>query len=60
MNLIRQSSESLAGRIGYHHLGGLAPWDVGAKSWKALWLRGELPPAFLAADDEASFLWKFN
>ena len=60
MNLIRQSSESLAGRIGYHHLGGLAPWDVGAKSWKTLWLRGGLPPAFLAADEEASFLWRSN
>jgi predicted AAA+ superfamily ATPase len=60
MNLIRQSSESLAGRIGYHHLGGLAPWDVGAKRWKTLWLRGGLPPAFLAADDEASFLWRSN
>ena len=60
MNLIRQSSESLAGRIGYHHLGGFAPWDVGAKSWKTLWLRGGLPPAFLAADDEASFLWRSN
>jgi hypothetical protein len=60
MNLIRQSSESLAGRIGYHHLGGLAPWDVGAKNWKTLWLRGGLPPAFLAADDEASFLWRSN
>ena len=33
-DLIRQSSESLAGRISYYHLGGLRISDVGAENVK--------------------------
>lgn len=60
INLIKQRSESLAGRIGYHHLGGFGPWDVGRKNWRELWLRGGLPLSYLAVSDEESYLWRSN
>ncbi len=57
-DLIRQSSESLAGRVAYHELGGLRLTDVGVEQWRQLWLRGGLPPAYTAGTDEASHLWR--
>ncbi len=47
-DLIRQSSETLAGRIGFHRLGGFRLSDVGANNWRELWMRGGLPPSFTA------------
>jgi hypothetical protein len=58
--LIRQSSESLAGRIGYFHLGGFRIGDVGTKEIPTLWLRGGLPRSFLAQSEEESTLWREN
>jgi len=43
-DLIRQSSESLAGRISYHTLLGFRHQDVSLKQLEQLWLRGNLPP----------------
>ncbi len=57
-NLIRQSSESLAGRIAYYQLEGFRPSDVGVENWKTLWLRGNFPRSFLADDDRQSFVWR--
>jgi predicted AAA+ superfamily ATPase len=57
-NLLQQSSESLAGRIAYHHLPGLAFWEVGAKNLGKLWLRGGFPRAFLARSERESFEWR--
>jgi hypothetical protein len=57
-DLIRQSAESLAGRIAYHQLGGFRLNDVGVEHWSTLWLRGGLPPSYLARTDEASQLWR--
>ena len=59
-SLIKQSSESLAGRIGYHYLSGFGLPDVGAENCRPLWLRGGLPPAFLAETDASSQLWREN
>jgi len=39
-NLIKQSSETLAGRIAYHYLSGFNLNEVGKENWKSLWLRG--------------------
>ena len=47
-DLIRQSSESLAGRIAYHELQGFQLADVGGANWRKLWLYGGLPRAFTA------------
>lgn len=57
-DLIRQSSESLAGRVAYHELGGFRLTDIGAEHWRELWLSGALPRAYTAATEEASYLWR--
>ena len=59
-DLLKQSSESLAGRIGYHQLGGFRLADLGGDSYRTLWLRGGLPRSFLAAGDPESLLWRRN
>jgi predicted AAA+ superfamily ATPase len=56
--LLRQGSESLAGRVAFHQLGGLALDEVGPERWRRLWLRGGFPRSFLARDDAASLLWR--
>lgn len=58
-DLIRQSSESLAGRIAYYYLGGFRPIDVSFKSIKRLWLQGGLPPSYLSEASQ-SRLWREN
>ena len=56
--LLRQSSESLAGRIAYHELGGFSLDEVGPSSLKSLWSRGGFPRSFLAESDAASVEWR--
>ncbi|GAO34775.1 ATPase [Sulfuricella sp. T08] len=58
--LLRQTSESLAGRISFHEL---APFDVSEiKPKKAdigvFWLRGGYPLSWLAESEEASLAWR--
>lgn len=58
--LLRQSGESLAGRVAYLELtpflaAELAPDLAGLQS---LWLRGGFPLSWLAPDDDASFIWR--
>ncbi len=57
-DLLRQSSESLAGRIGYHRLHGLALDEVGPAALDRLWLRGGFPRSFLAPGEAESFEWR--
>ncbi|MCH7494050.1 ATP-binding protein [bacterium] len=57
-DLIQQSSETLAGRISYLHLGGFGLEEVGADSMPGLWLRGGFPLSFLAASDADSLSWR--
>ncbi len=54
--LLRQSSESLAGRIVYHELDGFSCAEV--QESEQLWRRGGFPPAFLAKSEQASVLWR--
>lgn len=54
-DLIQQSSETLAGRIGYYHLGGFTPQDI--EAIPRLWLRGGFPRAYLAKSDKNAFIW---
>ncbi|MXY05466.1 MAG: ATP-binding protein [Gammaproteobacteria bacterium] len=56
-DMIRQSSESLAGRINYHELGGLGLKEVGYHRLNRRWLRGGFPQAWLARSNEAASLW---
>lgn len=57
-DLLRQGSESLAGRISFHELGGLAPEEVGPERARRLWLRGGFPPSLLARSNAVSMRWR--
>ncbi len=58
IDLLRQSSESLAGRIRLLELAPLDAGEVGAERVDALWLRGGFPESLLAASDAASLRWR--
>lgn len=58
--LLRQASESLAGRISFHEL---APFDISEVNpshfkLQDFWLRGGYPLSWLAQSDAASFAWR--
>lgn len=58
--LLRQASESLAGRISFHEL---APFDMGEIGLthfelQSFWLRGGYPPSWLAKTEQASMAWR--
>lgn len=57
-DLLRQSSESLAGRIAYRELGGLNLSEVGAEDYQKLWLRGGFPLSYSAASEVKSWRWR--
>lgn len=58
IDLLKQSSESLAGRIRYLELAPLDAGEVGARRLDDLWLRGGFPDSLLAASDAASLRWR--
>jgi predicted AAA+ superfamily ATPase len=58
MDLLRQSSETLAGRIRYLELAPLDAGEVGAGRLDELWLRGGFPDSLLADSDAASLRWR--
>ena len=59
-DLLRQSGETLAGRIAYLELGPFDVAEVGASNHDELWVRGGFPDSFLAADDGRSHRWREN
>ncbi|MCA8950477.1 MAG: ATP-binding protein [Planctomycetes bacterium] len=58
LDLLKQSSESLAGRVGLVGMAGFGIDETGAKGLERLWLRGGLPRSFLAGDEAASWAWR--
>ena len=60
VELIRQASESLAGRIAYLELAGMSVLEVNRNHIESLWIRGGFPDSFLAASDQASARWREN
>jgi predicted AAA+ superfamily ATPase len=56
--LLRQSSESLTGRLEIIDTPGFALREVGIGQLENLWNRGGFPRAFLAADDADSLAWR--
>jgi hypothetical protein len=56
--MLQQTSETLAGRIGYHELRGFSLEDVGKNHATRLWIRGGFPRAFLARSSAASDEWR--
>jgi predicted AAA+ superfamily ATPase len=60
MDLLRQSGESLAGRIAYLELGPFDALEVAPTALETLWVRGGFPRSFLADKDDFSMEWRRN
>ncbi len=58
--LLRQSSQSLAGRIAYIELSGFNLLELEPESLNKLWLKGGFPDAFLSKDTEIWQQWLDN
>lgn len=56
--LLRQSSESLAGRIEVIPMDGFRLSDVGDKAMFRLWTRGGFPLSYTARSEQDSFMWR--
>lgn len=57
-DLLKQSSESLAGRLELIAMDGFNLSEVGVKKATVLWSRGGFPLSFLAKSDSDSFAWR--
>ncbi len=60
IDLLKQSGESLAGRIACVELGPLTVHEVGGGARDELWIRGGYPDSFLADGDDTSAVWREN
>ena len=60
LNVLQQSSETLAGRIAYLELTPLNVMEVGQDSVEPLWLRGGFPQSLSAPSDARSLRWREN
>lgn len=58
--LMRQSSESLAGRIETVTMSGFSMREVGSSAQSRHWLRGGFPLSFLARTEADSLVWRKN
>ena len=57
-DLLRQGSETLAGRIAFYELRPLSLVEVGPTAFSRLWHRGGFPRAFLARSERESMEWR--
>jgi len=57
-DLLRQSSESLAGRIEYLDMDGFSLDEVGDRQFGPLWVRGGFPRSLLARTESDSVSWR--
>lgn len=58
LDLLRQSGESLAGRISYIEMNPLDALEISAADETKLWLRGGFPDSFIATNDLTSLRWR--
>lgn len=58
--LLKQSSESLAGRLETVTIGGFSIGEVGQAACDRHWLRGGFPLSFLAGNETGSLAWRRN
>lgn len=59
-DLLRQTSESLAGRMESLTIGGFSLEELGAEAEESLWLRGGFPLSYLAKEEADSLSWRGN
>lgn len=62
IDLLRQSGETLAGRIEFVELGSINALEIdsGQDNLNRLWLRGGFPDSYLAANENDSYLYRIN
>lgn len=60
IDLMRQSGESLAGRIAYLEMQPIDALEVEANDLGTLWVRGGFPDSFLATSDRTSQRWRMD
>tara|TARA_B000000565_G_C23779119_1_gene375232 strand:- start:110 stop:1273 length:1164 start_codon:yes stop_codon:yes gene_type:complete len=60
IDLLKQSSESLAGRISYIEMTGFNVLEIPETQQQRLWMRGGIPDSYLAASDQDSFQIRKN
>ena len=58
IDLLKQSGESLAGRIAYLELAPIDGLEVPVDDLASLWLRGGFPDSYLSRDDRTSLRWR--
>lgn len=58
IDLLRQSSESLAGRIAYVEIGSITCLEIPRRDLNRLWINGGFPDSFLAPSSNASMEWR--
>lgn len=56
--LIRHSSESLAGRVIYHELSPFSLAEINSEDIQKLWLRGGYPESYLPKSNDGSYTWR--
>jgi predicted AAA+ superfamily ATPase len=57
-DIIKKTSETLAGRIEFVELHGFDLLETGPEQWKSLWLRGGFPRSLLSRSEEDSLAWR--
>jgi predicted AAA+ superfamily ATPase len=57
-DLVKNASETLAGRVEFVELSGFDLQEAGANLATVLWLRGGFPRSFLASSDDDSLAWR--
>jgi hypothetical protein len=60
LDLMRQTSESLAGRVALCELAPLDPTEIPAPKLEQLWVRGGFPDSFLSSSERISAQWREN
>lgn len=60
VDLLRQSGESLAGRVTYLELPPFQLQEVGTENLDLLWIRGGYPESFLQSSNDESLRWRLD
>jgi predicted AAA+ superfamily ATPase len=56
--IIRDTSETLAGRVEFVDMGGFDLSETGSDKWRELWMRGGFPKSYLARNQADSAAWR--
>ena len=59
-DIIRNVSDSLAGRVEFIEMNGFSLDEVGVENKDKLWLRGGLPESYLSGSLKNSYIWREN